>query len=181
MRSPIRRSNNTSKHKQKGVVAIEFALGFMAFWLMCMAWVEMSYISYVSAICDVTIAQAASAAKKTDLEADTETNKKEYLALFQNALTNKGSLWGKIIDTSKFHTSVRYINSVENLAKTKEPCVPNEETGQKECGTANNSAIAIYSITYDFNPTLTFFLDKQTVFTREVIVVQEYERSEFEN
>jgi tight adherence protein E len=180
MQSPIRRSNSTSRHKQKGVVAIEFALGFMAFWLMCMAWVEMSYMSYVSAICDVTIAQAASAAKKTDLEKDTATNKKEYLSLFQNALKKNGNLWGNVVDTNKFHTSVRYLSSVEDLAQTENPCIPDESTSQKVCGTANNSAIAIYHLTYDFKPIFTFFMDGTTVFSREVIVIQEYERTKFE-
>lgn len=44
---------------QRGIASIEFALGFMAFWLMCMAWVEMSYLSYVSAISDLAISEAA--------------------------------------------------------------------------------------------------------------------------
>ena len=42
-----------AKRKQTGVATIEFVLGFMAFWLMCMAWVEMSYLSYISAISTV--------------------------------------------------------------------------------------------------------------------------------
>ena len=52
------------KKKQKGVVTIEFALGFFAFWLMVAAWAELSFMSYISAVNDLAIAEASRSAKK---------------------------------------------------------------------------------------------------------------------
>lgn len=53
-----------SGSKQSGVATIEFVGGFFAFWLMCMAWVEMSFLSYVSSLGDLAIATAARETKK---------------------------------------------------------------------------------------------------------------------
>ena len=50
--------------KQKGSASIEFVIGFMAFWFMCMAWVEMSYMSYISAVNDLAISEISRSAKK---------------------------------------------------------------------------------------------------------------------
>ncbi len=178
MRIPIRRTYKTSKIKQKGVVAIEFAIGFMAFWMMCMVWIEMSYMSYVSAICDVTIAKAARIAKKANLDADPNPANTMYLSSFESALKDSGSAWGKLVDPEKFHATVHYLRSVDDLVKVEKACKPDKNN---KCGAdkIDNSPIAIYRISYDFNPTLTFFMHDDTVFTREVIVVQEYERTNF--
>lgn len=53
-----------NKRRNKGIASIEFALGFVGFWLMCMLWVEMSYMSFVSAVTDITISEAARQSKK---------------------------------------------------------------------------------------------------------------------
>lgn len=52
------------RNKQNGSASIEFVMGFMAFWFMCMAWVEMSYMSYISAINDLAISEVSRSAKK---------------------------------------------------------------------------------------------------------------------
>jgi tight adherence protein E len=180
MQVPKRRFNQASKQKQKGVVAIEFALGFMAFWMMCMAWVEMSYMSYVSAICDVTISQAARAAKKVDLSAAASGSTTTYLSTFSDVINNSESVWAGVIDRTKFTTKVHYLSSVGDLGKVKKLCIiedenlPEDENATEDCGSADGSAIAIYSISYDFDSIFSFFIDN-TTFTREVIVIQEYE------
>lgn len=158
------------KKKQKGVVAIEFALGFMGFWLMCMAWVEMSYMSYVSAIGDLAIAEASREAKK-----DNDT----YLASFQAVLNRDDSIWSNIVDSNNFVTTIRYVKDVDELVSVVDGCEPSQNQTSAECGSADKSSIAIYRISYDFDSMFTYFMDQTTVFTREVIVIQEYERSQF--
>lgn len=174
MRIPNRRLNQTSKHKQKGVVAIEFALGFMAFWLMCMAWVEMSYMSYVSAICDVKISQAARQAKKVDFGGSASGSTAAYLSTFRGVITDNDSIWSGVVDNTKFKTSVTYLSSVNGLVTQTARCLPATGQNSATCGNAKDSPIAIYSISYDFNSIFSFFIDN-TTFAREVIVIQEYE------
>lgn len=156
--------------KQSGVASIEFVLGFMAFWLMCMAWVEMSYLSYISAISDLAISEAARSAKVSD---------GGYRAAFENVINDSDALWAGVVDESNFRLSVQYIGAVADLANVN-PCeVPNGDTFA-ECGTAKDSAMAIYRIDYDFTSIFTYFMDTTSLVTREVIVIQEYERGAFE-
>lgn len=159
------------RKNQKGVVAIEFALGFFGFWLMCMAWVEMSYMSYISAIGDLAIAEASRTSK---------VQEEKYLQAFENAIHDSDSLWAGVVDTHNFRISIQYLDSIANLVAQKEPCLPGEKQVTAECGSESESALAIYRIDYDFNSIFTYFMDESTVFSREVIVIQEYERSEFE-
>lgn len=153
------------------MVAIEFALGFFGFWLMCMAWVEMSYMSYVSAIGDLAIAEASRTSK---------VEEEKYLEAFENAIHDSNSLWAGIVDSHNFRISIQYLDSIDNLVSQKDPCLPGDKQTSAECGNETNSALAIYRIDYDFTSIFTYFMDESTVFSREVIVIQEYERSEFE-
>ncbi|MDA0127748.1 pilus assembly protein [Vibrio sp. MarTm2] len=154
---------------QRGIASIEFALGFMAFWLMCMAWVEMSYLSYVSAISDLAISEAARSAK---------VSKGNYKQSFSSVIDDSNALWSGVVDESNFRMSVNYIRKVADLTNVN-PCeVPDGDTFA-ECGIAANSAMAIYRVDYDFNSIFTFFIDTSNLVSREVIVVQEYERDAF--
>jgi len=161
-----------ASRKQNGVVSIEFAIGFFSFWLMVSAWIEMSYMSYVSAMGDYAISEASRQAKK-----DTET----YIDTFKNVITQSNSVWRPFVDPSSFSASVRYIGSLQDLYNLKETdtCLPSEGSQTASCGVENNSALAVYSLTYDFKSIFTYYFDNDTVFTREIIVVQEYERDKF--
>jgi len=145
----------TSLASQKGVASIEFALGFFAFWLMCMAWAEMSYMSYVSAIGDIAIAEASREAKVAP---------STYQVAFENALQKEGAIWSKLVDTDNFSASVVFHNTVGELVAY--------DKGMSVCTESCNSAIAIYQLDYKFTPIFTYFLGEQ-VFSREVIVIQE--------
>jgi len=156
---------------QRGVASIEFVIGFMAFWLMCMAWVEMSYMSYVSAIGDLAIAEAAR---------DSKTHDSDYMQAFQSVINESGSIWAGVVDNSQFRLSIQYLNDVNSLEGLVDPCEIPDSSNVAECGAARNSAIAIYRVDYEFNSIFTFFLDGSSLLSREVIVIQEYERDAFE-
>ncbi|MFC1234490.1 TadE/TadG family type IV pilus assembly protein [Vibrio sp. F74] len=161
-----------TKKRQKGVVAIEFAIGFFAFWLMVAAWVEMSYMSYVSALGDYAISTASREAKK-----DTET----YVSTFKNVLVESDSVWSNFVNPSNFQASVYYVKDLSELFNipASEICTPADGAQTATCGNEIDSAIAIYKITYQFTSVFTYFFDTSSVFSREVIVVQEYERTLF--
>lgn len=157
--------------RHNGVVTVEFALGFGLFWMMVVAWMEMSMMSYVSAISDLAISDASRQAKK-------ETS--SYISAFYQVLNESDSIWKNLVDEENFSASVRYVNSLDDLVAVANTCAVAEGSQTNTCGTESNSAIAIYSISYDYKSVFTYFLETESVFSREVIVVQEYERDQFQ-
>lgn len=160
------------RKKQRGVASIEFVLGFMAFWLMCSAWVEMSYMSYVSSLGDLAISQAARESKKLDST--------DFLTKFDQVLKQSDSLWARIVDSKRFQFSVRYLKSFDELTKVKDACIPAKDETKQECGIAKGAAIAVYRISYNYQPIFNLFLDADNVFSREMVVIQEYQREKFD-
>ncbi|GLR73386.1 TadE family protein [Aliivibrio sifiae] len=157
--------------KNKGTASIEFVLGFMAFWLICMAWVEMSYMSYISAISDLIVSESARESK---------TKEADYLDSFNQAINTNQSLWGSVVDPNKFTMSIQYLDSVSELGGLVNPCVVPKDEVSAECGNADDRALAVYRIDYRFSSIFTYFVDTESLFSREVIVIQEYERDAFE-
>ncbi|QFT10647.1 TadE/TadG family type IV pilus assembly protein [Vibrio sp. THAF190c] len=158
------------RQSQKGVVSVEFALGFFAFWLFIAAWVEVCFLSYVSAATDLAIANASRQAKK-----DNST----YVTAFKNVLNESNSVWSNFVDATKVKSSVQYVASMSDLHSIADTCAPSS-TGDAVCGTEENSSIAIYHLSYDIGGVFTYFFESTTLLSREVIVVQEYERDKFE-
>lgn len=164
------------KRKIAGVVSIEFALGFMAFWTMLMGWVEANYISYISSLSDYAIAEASRTAKKEG---------SDYLDVFKRVLKEDDGdvFWTKLVDKDKFKIRVSYVDDLSTLEMTVAECqAPTAASAvvEAECGNETQQAMAIYYITYDYDGIFTFLTDGNTVFAREVIVVQEYQRSQFQ-
>lgn len=159
------------RRKQDGVVAIEFAIGFGAFLLMMAAWMEISYMGYISAMGDLAVSEAARASKK-----ETEN----YIDTFKATLTKSDSVWSKFVDTSKIRASVQYAKSLDDLYDIEDTCLPTSSGGITTCGSETDSAVAIYYVDYEFDGIFTVFFDQKTIFSREIIVIQEYERTEFQ-
>ncbi|WPC76448.1 TadE/TadG family type IV pilus assembly protein [Vibrio porteresiae] len=170
---------SSSIKKQKGVAAIEFAMGFFFFWLMCAVWVEMSFLSYVSAIGDLAISQVALHSKRVSSEWSSAND--VFLADFESVIDNSDSLWRYVVDSDDFSYSIRYVASYEKLVDEDDTCevTDTSESNSTTCGNASNAAIAIYRIQYDASPIFNYFLDSNTLFSREAIVIQEYQREKF--
>ncbi|USD64733.1 TadE family protein [Vibrio sp. SCSIO 43136] len=158
------------RSKHRGVVTVEFALGFMLFWTMLIAWVEVSYMSYVTAISDLAISEASRSAK-------TETD--TYITAFYQVLNDSNSIWKSLVDESNFTATVQFIGSIDDLTNFAGVCAPADGQQTASCGTETNSTIAIYSISYEYTSLFSQFIDS-SVFSREVLVVQEYERDQFQ-
>lgn len=153
---------NSSK-KQGGLVSIELALGFFSFWLICILWIEMSYVSYVSAMGDMMISHASSQAKRGE-EVD-------FQASFDAALKQSGSLWSSFVSDEDYEACVYYVASYTALkALDKDTDVCNQ-TGNAVDPTV---PIAIYKVNYGYTPMFTTFAGSmQDTFSREMIVIQE--------
>jgi tight adherence protein E len=164
--------------RNNGTSTIEFAIGFIFFWYMCAAWVEMSLMSYISAVGDVAISHSAQVAKKysgTGTEAEV---KAAFLTAFKTELDN-GSLWRYVVDANDFILSVEYIKSYSDLVNITEACLPKDEDISITCGDATDSALAIYRVNYNYTPIFNYFINSEQMFSREVIVIQEYQRDKF--
>ncbi|MHA2937456.1 TadE/TadG family type IV pilus assembly protein [Vibrio sp. RC27] len=160
------------KNKQQGVSSIEFAMGFILFWYMCAAWIEMSFLSYISAIGDLAISRASQVAKKN--EGDTE----DFIQDFNAILQQSSSLWSYAANSNDFRITVQYLQSFEKLTQYDGSCGDSDES-ITECGEAEGAAIALYRFDYSYSPIFTTFLSDESLFSREMIVIQEYQRSEF--
>ncbi|WP_235861817.1 pilus assembly protein [Vibrio palustris] len=165
------------------MASIEFAIGFIFFWLMCVAWVEMSYLSFVSSIGDLAISQAALHSKR--IENDTD-----FLNDFRTVLSRSDSLWRYVVDAQDFTYSIHYVSNFKALSllsQIEEQCKPITESATDDekklhkemCAKPQSSAIAIYHISYNAPPIFNYFTNSDTLFAREAIVIQEYQRSDF--
>ncbi|UPR30550.1 pilus assembly protein [Vibrio crassostreae] len=177
----MRKTNNRKKHL--GIASIEFALSFMAFWLMCITWAEMGYMSYVSSVSDYAISESVRNAKVVIQDSSTRGESgstTDFMQSFKNSIQAQGSLWGEMIDPNKFRLSIQYLDDIQALSSYKGECeIEDDSLYELECGEPVNSVMAVYRIDYDFKPMLSFLIDTETLFSREVIVIQEYERDQF--
>ncbi|ORT49805.1 hypothetical protein ST37_12295 [Vibrio sp. qd031] len=165
------------RKSQSGVVTLEFATGFLIFWLMIVAWLEVAYVSYVTSINDLAINEAALTAKK---------NSQDYLTTYGNVLKENDSIWSGFIDPSKVIYTVTYKKGLTELSQSSEKCLPElDENGvyktfTETCGSsASGSALAVYYMSYEFDGVFSRFFNNRWATAREIIVVQEYERDQF--
>lgn len=152
------------KRRQSGVVAIEFALGVMAFLLMVFYWIEVSYLGFVNSVVDYAVVEA-SRVSRYDLDGG------DYTGAFVNEI-KKDSLWGQFLDVERFGQKVTYFKTRGELA-----------SGVECTGTSKDSPLAIYELSYSYQPLFVslFIPSGETMnITREAIMVQEHERSKFE-
>lgn len=112
------------RNKQNGSASIEFVMGFMAFWFMCMAWVEMSYMSYISAINDLAISEVSRSAKKGE---------ERYLDIVDEVLYRDNSIWNTVISADNFRVSIQYLPTIEALESEKKGCPIPEGQRTREC------------------------------------------------
>lgn len=143
----------------------------------------MAYMSYVSSVSDYAISESVRDAKVVIQESKTRgetTSTSDFMRSFKRSIQAQGAFWGKAIDPSKFRISIQYFDDVSALLSYTENCETEDVNSDGwECGNPVNSTIALYRIDYDFKPMLSFFMDTKTLFSREVIVIQEYERDQF--
>lgn len=151
------------QHK-RGLVAIELALGFFGFWLICLVWIEMSFVSYTSALGDLMISQASSQAKRGEANFD---------QAFDSALEQSDSVWEHLVDSEDFKTCVYYVSDFSALTALSDTTSLCGDSDEGVFGIPS-SPIAIYRVSYGYTPIFsTLFSSSKNVFSREMIVIQE--------
>lgn len=171
--------------KQDGVVAIEFAMGFPIFLFMCIAWFELCYLSYISALTDYVVAHS-SRESKSYVKAAGVNAEQFYQVRFKEILMVNDSFWADYVDVNKFKIKISYFNDLAPLIK---PCVdksvpveeqkPNDNCLPEGENSSKGAAIALYSVEYQYRPLMMPLLNK-LMLMREVIAVQEHERCSFD-
>ncbi|MFV8413597.1 TadE family protein [Vibrio owensii] len=157
--------------KQKGVASIEFALGFFVFWLCCVAWMEVNYLSYVSSTVDSVASHSAREAKKSSFG---------YEAVVKEVIQKESESWGGLIDENKFKGTIHYLKNRSEIATAV--CDLEPAAGEiLACGEPEDSSLAIYTISYEFNSIFSHFAaNLDNLLKREMIIIQEYERDQFD-
>lgn len=151
---------------RRGVASIEFALTVLLFIFMVLFIAEMSRMAYVSAVIDLAVSEGAKEGKNAN-----DKTSGGYEARFTKHLTEGGgALWFFLNKEDAVSINVTYSNSVTDMIATG---------GQ--AGTAEDNALARYQLIYHYHPMFFPFPKSWAgqMFNREVIFVQEYERTQF--
>lgn len=152
-------------HRREGVASIEFAMAFFGFFIMVMFVAEIARLSYMSAVIDLAVTEAAKEAKNAK-----QPSSAAYQSRFKARLTDdSGRLW-------KFLTSEDAVSVQVNFAHNINDLLTNNYSA-----TSDESPLARYQLKYHYHPMFFPFpgMWAGTLLNREVIFVQEYERSAF--
>lgn len=151
--------------KREGVAAIEFSMAFFGFFIMVMFVAEIVRLAYISSAVDLAVSESAKEAKNAQLQSASN-----YETRFRSRMTNEGGrLWRFLANSQSVQVQVQFANSVTDLLNDNYSAV------------SDNRPLARYQVAYDYKPMFFPFpgMWAKTLLKREVIFVQEYERSEF--
>lgn len=150
---------------QQGVATIEFSLTVIVFIFMVLFVAETARLAYVSSVIDLAVSEAAKEAKNAPSSVDGG-----YRGRFEKRLTEQGgALWGFLTKADAADITIAYADSISDMISnggsshfTKQP-------------------LARYQLSYQYHPMFFPFPGfwANNLLTREVIFVQEYERSRF--
>ncbi len=154
--------NKNNMNKQRGVVAIEFVLGFMALFYVLIFWVELCIMGFISSAVDYAIAESSRNAR-------TSANS-DYTDVFMRTLNDNDSTWARFLDRNKFNISVRYYESYNDATS------PNSQGSEER----EDNPIALYRVSYDYSSVFNWVGGLQNItLAREVFGIQEFERDQF--
>ena len=153
-------------NNRSGSTTIEFALTVCAFFFLVFFIAETARLSYISSVLDLAVSEAAKEAKNAPV------NKLvgNYRSRFEKRLlTQGGVLWGFLTRENAVEISIGYAASITDMVNTG-----GGDSYRKR-------PIARYQLKYRYKPMFFPFPSYWVshVLNREVIFVQEYERSEF--
>ncbi|AYM91957.1 pilus assembly protein [Serratia sp. 3ACOL1] len=149
----------------RGVASIEFSLTVILFIFMVMFVAEIARMAYISSVLDLAISEGAKDAKNYS-----SASGNDYQTRFRQRMTEQGgTLWGFLAEKDMLAINVSYASSIAEMIYS----------GGGVSG--RNKPLARYFVRYRYQPIFFPVPDvwKESTFIREVIFVQEYERSEF--
>ncbi len=148
--------------RNRGVVTIEFAITASIFFAIIFAAFELMYIIFISAAVDLAQNESVRLARNQ------LSIGQSYEELFNEYISSTDELWVKLIDPAKFQTNITFFENVSDLANNT------------VASSQDTSAIAIYSLSYNYDPMFYFFsIFGDIALSRTSFYLQEYERDEF--
>ena len=150
----------------EGAASIEFSLTVILFIFLVLFVAEIARLSYISAVIDLAVSEAAKESKNASAVDDGG-----YDNRFQKRITEQGgAIWGFLTRPDAVTMNITYADSINDMINTG--------------GSAGNSRykpLARYYLEYKYSPMFFPFPEiwVDNLLNREVIFVQEYERSKF--
>ncbi|PNS11949.1 pilus assembly protein TadE [Mixta theicola] len=152
--------------RQRGSVTVEFAFTVIVFLMLVLFVAEISRLAYVSSIIDLAVSEAAKEAKNSS-----SSQSGDYRSRFEQRLFQRGgSLWTFLTRADAVTINIAYAASINEMIN-------------HGGSTADHHfrPLARYQLQYRYHPMFFFLPDvwANNFLNREVIFVQEYERSKF--
>lgn len=150
---------------RRGVATIEFALTVALFIMLVLFMAESARLAYVSSVIDLAVSEAAKEAKNASA-----AQAGGYRARFEKRLTEQGgSLWGFLTRADAVAINIGYASSIDDMVATGGG------------GSSRYRPLARYQLSYRYHPMFFPFphMWADNLMNREVIFVQEFERSKF--
>ncbi|BDU36997.1 TadE/TadG family type IV pilus assembly protein [Vibrio nigripulchritudo] len=162
--------------KQRGVVAIEAAIGFPILILMILTWIELCLMAFAMAISDHAITRAVADTKKLGRADSIATI--NYDRAIRSAIRHSGGIIiPAVVEEGSIESNIYYIESYRALVR----CSNSAQDFRNCSGVSNepqNKALALYEVAFTYSPLFNFLLPNIEM-RREVMAIQEYERCTF--
>lgn len=150
---------------RQGAVTVEFSITIIFFIFMVLYVAETARLAYISSVLDLAVSEAAKDAKNAPADSDSYKDRFE-----KRLLTQGGHLWGVLTRADATEINISYASSISEMI--------NSGGGS---GDYKSMPIARYQVEYHYHPMFFPFPGfwANNFLNREVIFVQEYERSKF--
>lgn len=155
-----------SQARQRGAVTVEFAFTIIVFLMLVLFIAEISRLAYVSAVMDLAVSEAAKEAKNGPAGQSGDYRRRFEKRLFEQG----GSLWAFLTRKDAVTLHIAYAASIDEMIRQ------GGSTGDPRA-----RPLARYQLQYRYHPMFCLLPDvwANNFLNREVIFVQEFERSKF--
>ncbi len=165
-----------------GVSTIEFSLTVGIFFFVVFLIFELCRLAIISAYWDLAITESVRIAKnQRAANSDYKTQFEKILIEQRNSLQS-GTIAFLGEANNKLEVDVKYADSLDDLVNGKFKRDPKDSN--KFSSTGVNSTLALYTVKYSYQPVvpLPFLPTSWTnnLLERKIVMVQEYERSQFQ-
>ncbi|MGV6988687.1 TadE/TadG family type IV pilus assembly protein [Testudinibacter sp. P80/BLE/0925] len=158
----------------RGVSSVEFALTVPFFILLLSMVFELARISLLSAYLDFALSEASREAKNRYLGSG------DYQRIFEQKLKDE-KIWRFLNAGGTFQIQTDYADDLRALLQNRYREPTFDKDGKPVAPIGSNAGLARYSFTYTHNSWIPLVPQEwfTPIFQRQIVVVQEYERSLF--
>ena len=149
--------------KQKGVTAVEFALGAFILFFVTFQIFELCYRIYVMNMTEYALRETIRNTKIFEGQGKKGAYKNEFKSLIEN----NNNLWHFLIDDTKFSIDIRYFKSYSNLV---------DDISYSEQNLNFNYSLAEITVTYKYSPIIKFIGSPKTDISSTMMLNLEHEK-----